>query len=72
MKDGSIWNQTSDPDMSMFPDQVFEWSYSVYGNVKEQMSTDAPTPLGKRVVLTTYVDANVYHNLVNGRALTAV
>ena len=58
--------------MSMFPDQVFDWTYSVYGDVKEQMPTDAPKPLGRRVKLTTYVDANLYHDLVNGRALTAV
>ena len=31
-----------------------------------------PKPLGKGVVLTTYVDANLYHDLVTGRALTAV
>jgi len=65
-----IW--TGEPEMSMFPDQVFDWSVLVYGNVKEQIPTDAPTPIGKRVVLTTNVDANLYHDLVNGRALTAV
>jgi hypothetical protein len=31
-----------------------------------------PAPLGKPVVTTTYVDANLYHDLVTGRAVTGV
>jgi hypothetical protein len=33
---------------------------------------DAPKPLGKNVVTTTYVDANLMHNQVTGRSLTAI
>ena len=33
---------------------------------------DAPKPLGKRVVLTTYVDANLYHDLISGRSVTGI
>ena len=71
-KDASIRVRTDIPDLSSFPDQKFDWSYTTYGNVKEVLPDDAPTPLGKPVTLTTYVDANLYHDLVNGRALTAV
>jgi hypothetical protein len=39
--------------------------------VKELIPEDAPKPLGKYVVTTTYVDANLMHNQVTGRSLTA-
>jgi hypothetical protein len=31
-----------------------------------------PEPLGKPVVLTTYVDANLYHDMITGRAITGI
>ncbi len=31
-----------------------------------------PEPMGKEIVLTTYVDANLYHDWVTGRALTGI
>ena len=33
---------------------------------------DIPPPLGKEVVTTTYVDANLYHDLITGHAATGV
>ena len=44
----------------------------MYGNVSEELPTDAPVPKGKPVVFTTYVDANLYHDYVTGRAVTGV
>jgi hypothetical protein len=35
------------------------------------MATDAPKPLGKPVRLYTYADANLCHNKLNGKAVTA-
>jgi hypothetical protein len=29
-------------------------------------------PLGKQVILTHYVDANLYHNILTGRSVTGV
>jgi len=71
-KDAAIRVRTGLPDYSEYPDQVHDWAYTVYGNVKEQIPDDAPPPIGKPVVLTTYVDANLYHDMVTGRAMTAV
>jgi hypothetical protein len=71
-KHAAIRVRTDEPDFSMFPDQVHDWKHSICGEVKEQLPTDAPEPLGKEVVLTTYVDANLYHDFVTGRSLTAV
>jgi hypothetical protein len=45
----------------------------VYGDVHdEQIQWDAPKPLWKRVVLTTYVVANLNHDLITGRFVTGV
>ena len=43
---------------------------SVYGNVTEELPSNAPASLGKEVTITTYVDANLYHNWTTGRAVT--
>ena len=32
-----------------------------YGNVKEEIPKDIPKPLGKRVITTTFLDANLLH-----------
>jgi len=36
------------------------------------MPTDAPEPKGNKVVLTTYVDANLCHDLITGRSVTSI
>jgi hypothetical protein len=72
MKHGFIRVRTDEPDYSDLPHQDFDWSHTVYGNVKEQMPRDAPEPLGKRIILTSYVDANLYHDHVTGRSVTGV
>ncbi|MCA1807691.1 MAG: Ty1/Copia family ribonuclease HI, partial [Actinobacteria bacterium] len=70
MKHGFLRIHTEEPDYSDLPDKQYDWSRSVYGDVKEQVQKDAPRPLGKRVVLTSYVDANLHHDLVTGRSVT--
>ena len=64
--------ETAEPDLLHLPDPAYDWDESVYGKVREELPEDAPEPLGKPVVLTTYVDANLHHDLVTGRLLTAV
>jgi hypothetical protein len=71
-KDGAIRFRTGKPDYSDLPDQEFDWMRTVYGHVEELMAKDAPPPLGKEVIVTTYVDANLYHDLISGRALTGI
>jgi hypothetical protein len=72
MKHGFLRIRTGEPDYSGLPDKHYDWERSVYGNVQEQVPKDAPKPLGKRVVLTSYVDANLHHDLVTGRSVTGV
>ena len=69
---GSIRVRTEKPDYSALDDPEYDWMYSVYGDVKELLPDNAPEPLGKHVVTTTYVDANLYHDLVTGRAATGI
>jgi hypothetical protein len=50
----------------------YSWEHIVYGECKEEIPEDAPEALGKAVVLSTYVDANLYHYMITCRAITAV
>ena len=70
MKDAKLRFRTHHPDFSDICDIKHDWA-SVYGDVKEIVPNDAPTPLGKPVVLSHYVDANLYHNALTGRSVTA-
>ena len=72
MKYGYIRIRTDEPDYSSIPKAEYEWAHTVYGDVKEETPRDAPKPLGRRVVLTSYVDANLYHDMVTGRSVTGV
>jgi hypothetical protein len=64
--------KTEMPDYSDIPVPEYDWSRTVYGNVREQRPEDAPSPKGKVVRTTTYKDANLYHDLTTGRAVTGV
>ncbi|KAL7570520.1 hypothetical protein ACA910_004296 [Epithemia clementina (nom. ined.)] len=64
--------RTDEPVYSKLPDQDYDWCRSVYRDVHEEIPEDAPKPLGKPVVHSVYLDANLFHYIVTGRALTAV
>ena len=36
-----------------------DWTYRIYGNVKEDIPTDMPEPKGCYVVITCFVDGNL-------------
>ena len=69
-KDYAIRFRTEQPDYSFLPDQDFDLTYPVYGNVHEILPDDMPNPLGKAVTTTTTMDANLNHCLVTGKSLT--
>lgn len=71
-KSAAIRVRIEEPDFSALPVQEFDWAASVYGNVQESMARDIPTPLGNPVVSVTYVDANLYHDLLTGRSVTGI
>ena len=61
--------RTGVPDYSDLPTTEYDWMHTVYGSVTEEIPKDAPEPLGKPVVVTTYVDANLYRDLITGPSL---
>ena len=52
--------------------QEYEWTRTVYGNVKEEIPKDIPKPLEKRLITTTFLDTNLLHDIVTGKSVTAV
>ena len=70
MKHFGICFRTYEPDFSDVEETIQDWQ-SVYGDVKEELPVDAPPPLGKPVQLTHYVDANLLHNKLSGKSITA-
>ena len=69
-RDYAIKFRIDQPDYSFLPDQDFDWTYSVYGDVHEILPDDMPEPLGKAVVTTTTMDANLSHCFATGKSLT--
>ncbi|KAL7564900.1 hypothetical protein ACA910_009389 [Epithemia clementina (nom. ined.)] len=72
LHDGAIRFQTGEPDYSSLPEQLHDWARTVYGNAKELVPEDCPEPLGHLVTLTHFKDANLMHDLVTGRSVTAI
>jgi hypothetical protein len=72
MKHAIICVRVEEPDYSSLPDLEFDWSRSVYGEPKEILPKDAPEPLGNYVTTTSYVDANLMHDITTGRSVTGI
>ena len=72
MRHAIIRIRTEEPDYSTIPKLKYDWTYTCYQGAKEHVPDDVPKPLGKRVQLTTYVDANLYHDLISGRSVTGI
>ena len=70
-KDYDIRFRTEEPNYSYLPEQNYDGTNSVYGDVKETIPDDIPEPLGKSVTTTATVDANLNHCLATGKSLTA-
>jgi hypothetical protein len=68
----AICVNTEKPNISHLPNIEHDWSYSVHSNVCEMLPKDLPPVLGQCVILTQYVDANLYHDLIIGRAVTGI
>jgi hypothetical protein len=66
MRHAVIHIRTDEPDYSGLSTQEYDWTYTPYGNVKETLPHDMPTPLGKYVTLTHFFDANLYHDILTG------
>ena len=72
MRHSVIRIRTEEPDYSAIPKTEYDWESSVYSGATEELPEDAPEPLGKPVVTTTYVDANLYHCMLTGKSVSGV
>ena len=70
-KKTAIKFRTDMPDYSMYKADTPNWGH-VYHPCKEDIPTDMPTPRGKLVRTTTFIDANLMHDLVTGRSATGI
>ena len=68
---GSLRFRLHEPDYSNLPHREYDQQRTVYADTKEEIPHDIPKPKGKHVTTTTYVDANLHHDQVAGRAVTA-
>ena len=68
---GPLSTEHKDYNGSTYNVQI-RWSTSVYGDCKEVFPTDTPVPLGRPVLTTTYVDANLMHDLLSGKSVTGI
>jgi hypothetical protein len=61
-----------EPNYESVTVQKYDWDNTAYGNGSEDLPTNAPTPKGKRVVLTHYFDANLMHDVLSGMSVTGI
>ena len=68
---GALRVRVGVPDYMSLPEPTYDWT-SVYGDTSDELPYDMPEPLGKAVLTTSYVDANLYHDYLTGRSVTGV
>ena len=72
MRHGVIRIRTEEPDYSDIEFTEYDWFYTCYGGAAEELPDDAPRPLGRRIVTSSFVDANLYHDLISGKSVTGI
>ena len=74
MKHFKVRFRVDEPEYSDLPDihNYDDWKDTAYGHHNEETPTNAPKPLGKRVVLTHYYDASLMHDVLSGKAVTGI
>jgi hypothetical protein len=71
-KNAAVRIRTKMPDFSWAPDPGHNWDNRVYRGAREMLSNDVPVPLCNPIQLSSFVDANLYHDLMTGRSVTGV
>jgi hypothetical protein len=69
-KESTIRFRTLEPDYSDIPGISYDWIR--YDGAVEDIPDDAPEPLGKFVVTTMHVDANLCHDLITGKLVSGI
>ena len=63
--------RTDAPNYMHLPNLEYDCT-RIYGNILEEIPKDAPEPLGNSVTTTTFLYANLLHDLITERSVTAV
>ena len=67
--DGCIRFRIKTPETRLHQPMVeYDWTYTIYGDVKEELPHNMPTPRGKAVRTSDFEDANLMHCLLTGRS----
>jgi hypothetical protein len=72
MRNAAIRIRVDKPDYSALPTKIYDWEQSIYAGAEELILDDNPIPLGKPVVMTTFIDASLYHDLVMGKSVSSI
>jgi hypothetical protein len=67
----SIKFRTEEPDYSMYKSENYDWT-NIYGDVQEELPKTMPKAKGRKVKLTMFADANLYHDRLTGRSVTGL
>jgi KUP system potassium uptake protein len=70
--DAAIRFRTGIPNYDGIEIPKHDWMYSVYGEASEELPPGMPTPKGKPVRTSSFVDANLMHDLTTGRSATGI
>ena len=70
-KQYALMFRTQEPNHMHLPELEYDWT-RIYGNVIEEIPMDASEPLGKSRTTATFLDANLLHDLITARSVTAV
>ena len=71
--DGAIRFRTGiPPNEELFDMPEYDWMHSVYGDASEEIDPNHPSPKGKTVRMSTFVDANLMHCKVTGKSATGI
>jgi hypothetical protein len=72
MKEGTIRYRTEISDIEDMGFEDYDWSRTVYAGAKEEYPPNLPPMRGNPVQQVTYIDANLYHDMLSGKAVTAL
>jgi len=67
MRHATIKIRTETPDCSAIPVKMYDWECSCYAGAEDEIPLDSPKTKGKTVTMTSFFDANLYHDLISGQ-----
>ena len=72
MRHGTLRYRTDIPNFSDIDYVEHDWSRTVYAGAREEYPHNLPAARGMPVLQWSYVDANLYHDMLTGKAVTGV